>query len=181
MRQAGAEIVKKLPRTGLYGFAEVLANLRTILGNMKFCKRDIAAFAPDAVIFVDYPGFNLNIASWCRKNGYRTYYYISPQVWAWKEGRVKGIKKNIDRMLVILPFRKDFYEKHRYSVDYVGHLCWTLWPRVRTRGPDAFRSENGPRRTPDNSASARKPASGDKKMLPRHGIGREKIPPDTSS
>ena len=121
MEKAGADVVKHYKDLAFMGFVEVLSNIKTILGNMSFCKNDIMNFAPDAVIFIDYPGFNLNIASWCHKKGIKTIYYISPQVWAWKEGRVKTIKKNIDHMMVILPFEKGFYKKHHYEVDYVGH------------------------------------------------------------
>ena len=121
MRAAGAEVVKHYRDLAFMGFIEVAANLRTILDNIRFCKRDIEAFAPDAVILIDYPGFNLRIAAWCRQKGYTTFYYISPQVWAWKEGRVRAIKKNVDHMLVILPFEKDFYRRHGCEVDYVGH------------------------------------------------------------
>lgn len=143
MRQAGAEVVKHYRDLAFMGFIEVVANLRTILGNMRFCKRDIEAFAPDAVIFIDYPGFNLNIASWCHKRKYKTFYYISPQVWAWKEGRVRTIKKNVDHMLVILPFEREFYRKHAYEVDYVGH---PLLDALNDRKPvekEAFRREEG--------------------------------------
>ncbi|MDD4820892.1 MAG: lipid-A-disaccharide synthase [Flavobacteriales bacterium] len=121
MAKQGAEVVKHYRDLAFMGFVEVLFNIKTIIGNMSFCKKDIENFAPDAVIFIDYPGFNLNIASWCHKKGFKTFYYISPQVWAWKEGRVKTIKKNIDHMLVILPFEKAFFQKHNYNVDYVGH------------------------------------------------------------
>jgi lipid-A-disaccharide synthase len=88
---------------------------------MKFCKKDILSFNPDVVILIDYPGFNIPIATFAKKNGFKTVYYISPQVWAWKEGRVKTLKKVIDKMLVILPFEKDFYKKWNYEVEYVGH------------------------------------------------------------
>jgi lipid-A-disaccharide synthase len=103
------------------GFSEVLSNLPTILRNLRFCKTDIASFAPDALILIDYPGFNLRIAAWAKKTGYHVIYYISPQVWAWKESRVKTIKSTVDKMLVILPFEKEFYKKWNFEVDYVGH------------------------------------------------------------
>jgi lipid-A-disaccharide synthase len=103
------------------GFTEVIRNLPTILKNIKFCKSDILSFKPDAVIFIDYPGFNLRIANWARKMRFKTIYYISPQVWAWKESRVKSIREDIDMMLVILPFEKDFFHKWNYEVEYVGH------------------------------------------------------------
>jgi lipid-A-disaccharide synthase len=104
------------------GFAEVVKNLPTILRNIRFCKEDIAAFKPDVLVLIDYPGFNLRIARWAKSQGYKVIYYISPQVWAWKESRVKMIRNVVDKMLVILPFEKEFYEtKWDYKVAYVGH------------------------------------------------------------
>ena len=97
-------------------------NLRTILNNIKFCKQDLLDYAPDALILVDYPGFNLRIAEFAKKQGITVHYYISPQIWAWKENRIKKIKRDIDHMYVILPFEKDFYEKkHQFPVHFVGH------------------------------------------------------------
>jgi lipid-A-disaccharide synthase len=96
-------------------------NLKTILRNMEFCKQDIIAFQPDVVIFVDYPGFNLRIAKWAKLHDFKTFYYISPQIWAWHSSRVHGIKATVDRMFCIIPFEKDFYKKYDYDVDYVGH------------------------------------------------------------
>lgn len=121
MQAAGAELVKHYSELAFMGFVEVIANLRTILRNLDTCKKDIAAFNPDAIILIDYPGFNLRIAEWARQQQYRTIYYISPQVWAWKENRVKLIRKTVDKMLVILPFEKEFYKKWNYPVEYVGH------------------------------------------------------------
>jgi lipid-A-disaccharide synthase len=121
MREAGAEIVKDYRDLAFMGFTEVILNLPTILQNIKFCKSDILQFRPDLVIFIDYPGFNLRIAEWTRKKGILSVYYISPQVWAWKESRVKSIRSNIDKMLVILPFEKDFFQKWNYETEYVGH------------------------------------------------------------
>ena len=118
---AGAEVVKNYRDLSLMGFTEVIRNLPTILKNIKFCKSDILQYKPDAIIFIDYPGFNLRIAEWARKKGFKTIYYISPQVWAWKESRVKSIRTNIDKMLVILPFEKDFFRKWDYETEYVGH------------------------------------------------------------
>jgi len=104
------------------GFLEVLLNIRTIAKNLSFCKKDIEAYSPDAIIFIDYPGFNLRIAKWAKQKGFKTEYYISPQIWAWKENRIKAIKRDIDNMYVILPFEKQFYEeKHNYPVAFVGH------------------------------------------------------------
>ncbi len=104
------------------GFAEVISNLPTIIRNIRFCKQDIDAWQPDVLILVDYPGFNLRIAEWAKKKGFLVVYYISPQVWAWKEGRVKKMKQCIDKMLCILPFEKDYYrDKWNWEVEYVGH------------------------------------------------------------
>jgi lipid-A-disaccharide synthase len=104
------------------GFVEVLMNLRTILKNLKFCKKDIQQFQPDVLVLVDYPGFNLPIAEWAKKQNSKVVFYISPQVWAWKERRVKKMKKFIDHMMVILPFEKEYYEKKwNWKVEYVGH------------------------------------------------------------
>jgi lipid-A-disaccharide synthase len=122
MEAAGAKLVKHYRDLAFMGFIEVVKNLRTILNNLKFCKQDILAFKPDVVILVDYPGFNLRIADWAKKQGIKVVYYIAPQVWAWKENRVKKMKQCIDKMLCILPFEKDFFEnKWQWPVTYVGH------------------------------------------------------------
>jgi lipid-A-disaccharide synthase len=104
------------------GFLEVFLNLYTIIKNISFCKSDILKYNPDIIIYIDFPGFNLRIAEWAKKNGFNNHYYISPQIWAWKESRIKLIKKVIDKMYVILPFEKKFYkEKHNFDVSFVGH------------------------------------------------------------
>jgi lipid-A-disaccharide synthase len=122
MQAAGATVVKHYKDLAFMGFAEVVKNLPTILRNIRFCKEDIAAFKPDVLVLIDYPGFNLRIARWAKEQGYKVIYYISPQVWAWKESRVKMIRNVVDKMLVILPFEKEFYEtKWDYKVAYVGH------------------------------------------------------------
>ncbi|MEO7801661.1 MAG: lipid-A-disaccharide synthase [Ginsengibacter sp.] len=121
MQTAGGELVKHYRDLAFMGFSEVLKNLPTIFRNLSFCKNDITAFNPDAIILIDYPGFNLRIAEWAKAQGYKIIYYISPQVWAWKENRVKLIKRCVDKMLVILPFEKDFYKKWQFNVEYVGH------------------------------------------------------------
>lgn len=113
--------VKHIQDLAFMGFIEVVANLRTILGNIKFCKNDILEYKPDAIILVDYPGFNLRIASWAKEQEIKVIYYISPQVWAWKQKRVHKIKKVVDKMFVILPFEKSFYAQFDIEVDYVGH------------------------------------------------------------
>lgn len=121
MKAAGAEVVKHYRDLAFMGFIEVVKNLPTILKNLKFCKADILRFAPDVLVLIDYPGFNLRIAQWAKEQGIRVVYYISPQVWAWKESRTRTIKKVVDKMLVILPFEKEFYQKWDYKVEYVGH------------------------------------------------------------
>lgn len=122
MATIGGEPVKHYRELAFMGFFEVLANLRTILKNISFCKRDIQNYNPDVIIFIDYPGFNFRIAKWARTKGFKTHYYISPQIWAWKENRIKAIKSDVDEMYVILPFEKEFYEqKHKYPVHFVGH------------------------------------------------------------
>lgn len=121
MASVAGKPVKHIKELAFMGFAEVLMNIRTILGNIKFCKQDIELFKPDAIVLIDYPGFNLRIAQWAHEKGIKVYYYISPQIWAWKESRVHKIKRNVDHMFVILPFEKDFYQKHGMEVEYVGH------------------------------------------------------------
>lgn len=121
MQSAGATLVKDYKELAFMGFVEVIMNLRTILKNIRFCKHDIQAFNPDVLILIDYPGFNIRIAEWAKEQRIKTVYYISPQIWAWKENRVHTIKKSVDKMLVILPFEKAFYNKWKYQVEYVGH------------------------------------------------------------
>jgi len=121
MKEQGVELVKHYRSLAFMGFVEVIANLKTILNNISFCKKDIADFQPDAIILIDYPGFNLRIAEWAHENGIKVFYYISPQVWAWHQSRVKKMKKVIDHLFVILPFEKDFFKMHAMEVDFVGH------------------------------------------------------------
>jgi len=122
MQKVGGTLVKHYRDLAFMGFAEVVMNLKTILNNIKICKTDILAFQPDVIVFIDYPGFNLRIAKWSKDLGFKNHYYISPQIWAWKESRIKEIKRDIDKMYVILPFEKTFYEdKHHFPVSFVGH------------------------------------------------------------
>ncbi len=129
MQAAGATLVKHYRDLAFMGFAEVVMNLKTILNNLKFCKEDILEFKPDVLVLIDYPGFNLRIAEWAKTiKGQKTtinckiVFYISPQVWAWKESRVPKMKETIDEMIVILPFEKEYYKsKWNWDVDYVGH------------------------------------------------------------
>jgi lipid-A-disaccharide synthase len=122
MQAAGATLVKHYRELAFMGFVEVLKNIKTILINLAFCKEDILANKPDVLVLIDYPGFNLRIAKWAKENKIKIIYYISPQVWAWKENRVKMMKQCIDKMLVILPFEKEYYQnKWNWKVEYVGH------------------------------------------------------------
>lgn len=121
MKAVGGTLVKHISDLAFMGFVEVVMNLRTILGNIKFCKQDILEYKPDVLVLVDYPGFNLRIAKWAKSQGIKVVYYISPQIWAWKQNRVYTIKEVVDKMLVILPFEKEFYAKFGMDVCYVGH------------------------------------------------------------
>lgn len=121
MKAVGGTLAKHIKELAFMGFVEVLMNIRTILRNMRFCKEDILAFKPDALLLIDYPGFNLRIAKWAKENNIKVYYYISPTVWAWKEKRVENIRRDVFKLFVILPFEKAFYAKHTIDVEYVGH------------------------------------------------------------
>jgi len=144
MQSAGATLVKHYKELAFMGFLEVIKNLPTILKNIKVCKADILQYKPTALILIDYPGFNLRIAKWAKEQGIPVIYYISPQVWAWKENRVKLIKKCVDKMLVILPFEKDFYNKWNYEVEYVGH------PLVEVVDRFSLTVDRNERLTPNN-------------------------------
>jgi lipid-A-disaccharide synthase len=138
MQQAGGELVKHYRDLAFMGFTEVLMNLRTIFRNLKFCKEDIVAFNPDTLILIDYPGFNLRIAKWAKQQGLKVIFYISPQVWAWKENRVKMMKRCIDKMLVILPFEKDYFKnKWNWDVEYVGHPLVQVIDEFRAGSPES--------------------------------------------
>ncbi|KGL58856.1 lipid-A-disaccharide synthase [Polaribacter sp. Hel1_85] len=121
MKNVGGTLVSHYKERAFMGFFEVLMNLSKVLGFIKFCKKDIAQFKPDVIIFIDNSGFNLRVAKWAKQHHFRTNYYISPQVWASRASRVKDIKRDIDKMFVILPFEKDFYKKHGCEVNFVGH------------------------------------------------------------
>ena len=143
MQSAGATLIKHYKELAFMGFAEVAKNLTTILNNIKFCKSDILEFKPDVIIFIDYPGFNLRIAQWAKKQGLKTHYYISPQIWAWKESRIKAIKRDIDQLYVILPFEKDFYEnKHHFKVHFVGHPLIDAIQQFKAHPNPNFITEN---------------------------------------
>ena len=121
MKAQGVDLLKHYRTMAYMGFVEVAVNLRKVLGNIAQCKKDIVDYQPDVVILVDYPGFNLRIADFAHEKGFKVFYYISPQVWAWKRRRVRKIKASVDKMLVILPFEEEFYKKYGVDVTYVGN------------------------------------------------------------
>lgn len=131
MKAQGGHMVKHFRDLAFMGFVEVLKNLRYILRNIEFCKKDVRAFRPHVIILIDYPGFNLRIAEFAKVAGLRVYYYISPQIWAWKQSRIKLIQKYIDHMFVILPFEKKFYQQFNYPVDFVGHPLLDALPQAK--------------------------------------------------
>jgi len=142
MEKVGGELAMHYKKMAFMGFLEVLKNLPTIFKNIAYCKEDIARFNPDAVVFIDFSGFNLRIARWAHEQGFKTNYYISPQVWASRAGRVEKIKAYIDAMYVILPFEKEFYAKHNYDVHFVGHPLLDAIAHADVKSMDTFRKEN---------------------------------------
>ncbi|WP_076443771.1 lipid-A-disaccharide synthase [Chryseobacterium sp. RU37D] len=143
MAKQGGTLVKHYKDLAFMGFLEVAKNLRTILNNIKFCKQDIKKHKPDVLILVDYPGFNLRIAKFAKKLGIKVVYYISPQLWAWKEGRVEIIKKYVDEMMVILPFEEDFYRRHGVYSHFVGHPLLDAISNLQEIDIEKFKAENG--------------------------------------
>ena len=136
MKDAGASLVKHYRDLAFMGFLEVIKNLPTILQNIKFCKQDIEAWQPDVLVLIDYPGFNLRIADWAKKHGCKVVYYIAPQVWAWKENRVKKMKVCIDKMFCILPFEKEYFKnKWNWDVTYVGHPLLRVIESFKSTNP----------------------------------------------
>lgn len=114
--------VRHIRDLAIMGFVEVVAHLPEVLNNISFCKQDILDFHPDALVTIDYPGFNLKMAGFAHKHGIKTIHYISPQLWAWKKGRIKGMRRNLDKLCYILPFEQDFYNKNNFpQAVYVGH------------------------------------------------------------
>lgn len=143
MAKQGGTLVKHYRDLAFMGFLEVAMNLRTILNNIKFCKEDIQNNKPDVLILVDYPGFNLRIAKFAKEQGIKVVYYISPQLWAWKEGRVEIIRKYVDEMMVILPFEKDFYSKHGVYSHFVGHPLLDAISTLEEINTEDFKIQNG--------------------------------------
>jgi lipid-A-disaccharide synthase len=121
MQNEGGTLVKHYREMAFMGIVNVVLNLKTIGRNMKFCQKDLLEFQPDVIILIDYPGFNLRLAEFAKRHGFRVFYYISPKVWAWKEYRVKRIKAYVDELFTILPFETDYFKKHGINVNYVGN------------------------------------------------------------
>ena len=142
MQAAGATLAKHYKELAFMGFAEVVMNLPTILKNFKLCQEDISQFKPHVTVLINYSAFNLRMAKWTNQNGYKNVFYISPQVWAWKENRVKTIKKYVDKMIVILPFEKAFFKKWDYEVEYVGHPLADVIENFKKENASITRSSN---------------------------------------
>ena len=142
MQKQGVELVKHYRLTAYMGFVEVAVNLRKVLGNIAQCKKDIIDYQPDVIILVDYPGFNLRIADFAHEQGFKVFYYISPQVWAWKRRRVKKIKKTVDKMLVIFPFEEEFYNNYGIDVTYVGNPLLDELAKFGTANRSIFLRQN---------------------------------------
>ena len=140
MQEAGGDLVHHYKETAFMGFMEVIRNLPEIFGLLRECKRDIQAYQPDVLILVDFAAFNLPVAKFAKKKGFRVFYYISPKIWAWNQKRALKIKKYVDRMFVIMHFEKAFYKKFDYQVDYVGN---PLFDAISAFTPDPnFREDN---------------------------------------
>ena len=139
MKAVGGTCVKHYRELAYMGFIPVLLHLRTIFRNMDYCKKDVEAWQPDVLILVDYPGFNLKIAEYIKQHTrIPVYYYISPKIWAWKEYRIKNIKRDVDELFSILPFEVDFFKKHQYPVHYVGNPCVDAVDGFRKNGQETF-------------------------------------------
>lgn len=143
MSAVGGTLVKHYKERAFMGFIEVILNLRKIFGMISFCKKDIAEFQPDMIIYIDNSGFNLRIAKWAKQQGFKNHYYISPQVWASRASRVEKIKRDIDKMHVILPFEKEFYQKYNFDVNFVGHPLIDAIADRNQSSIEGFRKEFG--------------------------------------
>lgn len=176
MKSAGVDIVLDYREMAFMGFAEVISNLRKIKRNFRLCESQIEATNPDALILIDYPGFNMRIAKWAKARQIKVIYYISPQVWAWKQGRVKVLKATVDRMLTILPFEKEFYSKFGMDVDFVGHPLLDELKEKQFSSREEFSKQNN---LPDKPLVALLPGSRTQeisRMLPLMGAVAHSFP-----
>lgn len=136
MQEVGGTMVRHIRDLAYMGFIEVAMHLPTVLNNIRFCKRDIVQFQPDAIIYIDYPGFNLKIAKFAHGKGFRNFHYISPQLWAWKKGRIKTMRRDLDALYYILPFEQQFYAKNSFpQAQYVGHPLLDAVKQYEERHP----------------------------------------------
>jgi lipid-A-disaccharide synthase len=141
LQAAGAALDQHLRHTAFMGIVEVVKHLPKILGFLRTCQQQVTAFAPDVLILIDYAGFNLRMAAWAKKRGLRVFYYISPKIWAWRPSRGWRIKALVERMFVIMPFERAFYQRFGYAVDYVGNPLLDAVKQFAPR-PD-FRAAHG--------------------------------------
>ena len=145
MAAVGGTMVRHIRDLAIMGFVEVAMHLRTVLGNISFCKKDIQQYNPDAIIYIDYPGFNLKIAKWAHRQGFRDYHYISPQLWAWKKGRIKTMRRDLDGLYYILPFEQDFYANNAMpQAHFVGHPLLDAVPQIATSGSEPLFHDERP-------------------------------------
>ncbi len=144
MEDQGGTLAKHFSEMAFMGFIEVLSNLQQIRKNISFCKQDIEAWQPDALILIDFPGFNLRIAEFAHNKKIPVFYYISPKIWAWNENRIQTIKKYVDHLFVIFPFEVEYFKKWNYKVDYVGNPLWDTIENFKTQKskPEAFKDKN---------------------------------------
>ncbi|MCF8258727.1 MAG: lipid-A-disaccharide synthase [Flavobacteriales bacterium] len=173
MAAAGMKVLRGLDHLAFMGFTEVVKNLPTVMRNFSIAKQAVTERRPDALLLIDYPGFNLRLAKWAKKQGIPVLYYIAPQVWAWKESRIKGMRQNIDRLMVILPFEQEYFAKHGMEVDFVGH------PLLDTMGNGAEADALVPRPSSLVPSVALLPGSREqevKKMLPAMLAVRAQFP-----
>lgn len=145
MQSVGGTLVRHIRDLAIMGIIEVAMNLRTVLGNLTFCKKDILEFNPDAIIYIDYPSFNLKIAKFAHNHGFRNYHYISPSLWAWKKYRIKPMRRDLDGLFYILPFEQDFYRKNNFPhAQYVGNPLLDQIERFKATHADSEDSPNLP-------------------------------------
>lgn len=155
-------LAKHYKETSFFGIVEVIKNLRTIRRQMKECRQDVEAFAPDVLILVDYPGFNMKMARWAKEHGIRVFYYIAPKVWAWREWRVKAIRKYVDELFIIFPFERDYFPKHGIRPIFEGNpLVDAIEARRIAALPGRIPPSPCARRAADRGSAGRQPPQRD--------------------
>ncbi len=176
LKNQGMNVLKHIRELAFMGFVEVIQNLSTIRENFKLCKQQILEYNPDAVIFVDYPGFNLRMAKWVKEHGIKSLYFISPNVWAWKANRVYKVRDYVDRMYTILPFEKAFYAKYGVEVEYFGHPLVDISNNYRKKSIEEFRDEHKLDSKPIIALMAGSRKQEIKHMLPIMAVAALKFP-----